>query len=52
MLNAAKLVLIFSIVLWGLPASAQQNGMLELGTKKSKNTIVPIGTVPLAGIVR
>ena len=46
MLNAAKLVLIFSIVLWGLPASAQQNGMLELGTKKSKNTIVPIGTVP------
>ena len=46
MLKHVKLAMIFVLVLWALPASAQQNGLLELGSKKSKNTIVPIGTVP------
>ena len=46
MFKLANLALIFSVVLWVLPASAQQAGMLELGTKKTKDTIVPIGTVP------
>lgn len=46
MLKHVKLAMIFLLVLWALPASAQQTGLLELGAKKSKDTIVPIGTVP------
>lgn len=51
MFKLARLTLIFSVVLWVLPVSAQQSGMLELGAKKPKDTIVPIGTVPPKKII-
>ena len=41
-----KLAVILGLAAFGLPASAQENGLLELGTKPPKNTIVPIGSAP------
>ncbi|MEP0941649.1 MAG: hypothetical protein ABJH63_16665 [Rhizobiaceae bacterium] len=51
MLNAVKLAVICGLLLCTLPASAEQTGLLELGTKSTKDTIVPIGSVPAKKII-
>lgn len=51
MLKAVKLAVICGFLLGALPASAEQAGLLELGTKSTKDTIVPIGSVPAKKII-
>lgn len=46
MLNPARQALLYGFLLTAWPAMGQESGLLELGTKPTKDTIVPIGTVP------
>ena len=46
MMNPARMAVVCGILLCASPVSAQENGLLLLGTSKSKDTIVPIGSAP------